>query len=378
LKSNNYGNSLRIIISKTEKVTHFVSWLIFLLMMIASSMMVVEIPFWVLLSVNLALELLYIAFFYLQIFQVYSFWYSNKPQFYLRVSISIGFFALLFFSFDYWLEPWVGFETVVSFSDSLIGAVLTAFVLIIVSIAVFAHKYSIAKIRYLSKKEVQLAQGKQQLTQRELELTKIELHSYRNIFNTHLTFNTLSHIHSKVADDLSVAMPLLLLSENLRYNLKTKGHQVVSLSEEICYIQDYFELYRYIFPGLQVSFSVEGNAEAIAVLPRIFLNYVENALKHGKRNDREHPIKVEFHINDRVQFSITNAKKLNYTVISTGVGLENTFQMLKAYYGEEFALDIQDQDSFFEVRLSLPKVAFNGDIHYYSPLNLNKYLSINS
>jgi len=378
LKSNNYGNSLRIIISKTEKVTHFVSWLIFLLMMIASSMVVVEKPFWVLLSVNLVLELLYITFFYLLIFQVYSFWYSNKPQFYLRASVSIGFFVLLLFSFDYWLEPWAGFETIVSFSDSIIGAVLTAFVFIIVSVAVFAHKYSIAKIRYLSKKEVQLAQSKQQLTQRELELTKLELHSYRNIFNTHLTFNTLSHIHSKVADDPSVAMPLLLLSENLRYNLKTKGHQVVSLSEEICYIQDYFELYRYIFPGLQVSFSVEGNAGDIAVLPRVFLNYVENALKHGKRNDPENPIQVKLCINDRVQFTITNAKKLNYTVISTGVGLENTYQMLKAYYGEEFALDIQDQDSLFKVKLNLPKVAFHGDIHYYSPLNLNKNLSINS
>jgi hypothetical protein len=49
--------------------------------------------------------------------------------------------------------------------------------------------------------------------------------------------------------------------------------------------------------------------------------------------------------------------------------------MLKAYYGEEFMLDIEDQDSFFEVRLSLPKVAYNGDLHYYSPLNINKDLS---
>ncbi len=380
MKSNNYDNSPGILLSlsKTEKVTHFVSWLIFLFMMIASSMVVVEKPFWLLLSVNLVLELLYVAFFYLLIFQVYSFWYTNKSQFYLRASISVGFFALLFFCFDYWFEPWSGFDTAVSFSDSVIGAVLTAFVLIIVSVAIFAHKYSIAKIRYLSKKEVQLAQSRQQVIQRELELTKLELHSYRNIFNTHLTFNTLSHIHSKVADDPSVAMPLLLLSENLRYNLKTKGHQVVSLSEEICYIQDYFELYRYIFPGLQVSLTIEGDARAIAVLPRVFLNYVENALKHGKRNDPKYPIRVKFCINDRVQFTISNAKKLNYTVISTGVGLENTYHMLKAYYGDEFVLDIQDQDSFFEVKLSLPKVAFHGDIHYYSPLNLNNNLSINS
>lgn len=281
----------------------------------------------------------------------------------------------MFFWFDYWLEPWSGFDIRVSFWDSLVGALLSAFIFIIVSTAVFAHKYSIAKIRYLSKKEVQLAQSRQQVTQRELELTRLELHSYRNVFNTHLTFNTLSHIHSKVADDPSVAMPLLLLSENLRYNLKTKGHQVVCLAEEIYYIQDYFELYRYIFPGLQVSLTVEGDAKDIAVLPRVFLNYVENALKHGKRNDQKYPITVGFLIDDKIRFSVSNAKKLNYTGISTGVGLENTYHMLKAFYGEEFILDIQDQEHFFEVKLTLPKVAHDGDLHYYSPINFDKNLS---
>ena len=151
---------------------------------------------------------------------------------------------------------------------------------------------------------------------------------------------------------------------------------MVSLLEEICYIQDYFELYRYIFPGLQVSLTVEGDAQAIAVLPRIFLNYVENALKHGKRNDQKYPITVRFLIDDKVRFSVSNAKKLNYTGISTGVGLENTYHMLKAYYGEEFMLDIQDQEHFFEVKLTLPKVAYHGELHYYSPLSLDKNLSI--
>ena len=371
----NKKTDIKLSLSKTEMVIHLVSWVGFLIVMLISSTINKERPIWLLLSINGFLELLYITFFYLLIFRVYSFWCRNKPQFYLRAFIVIGSFTFLLFGFDYWLEPWSGFDTTVSFSDSAVGALLTAFIFIVVSIAVFAHKYSMAKVRYLSKKELQLAQSRQQLTQRELELTKLELHSYRNIFNTHLTFNTLSHIYAKVAEDPSVAIPLLLLSENLRYNLKTKGHQMVSLSEEIRYIQDYFELYHHIFPGLQVSLTVKGETESLAVLPRIFLNYVENGLKHGKRNDDNNPITVKFWVDDKVRFSISNAKKLNYTGISTGVGLENTFQMLKACYGEEFMLDIQDEDSSFEVKLSLPKIAYEGDLHYYSPLSINKYLS---
>ncbi|MDF9799074.1 two-component system LytT family sensor kinase [Catalinimonas alkaloidigena] len=376
LNIQNDKSGILLSLSKTEKITHLVSWIGFLIVMLISSMIIEDKPIWLVLPVNLFLELLYALFFYLLIFHIYSLWYTNKLGFYFRAFVTTAFFTFLFFSYDYWLEPWSGFDTTYSFSDSLVGAVLSAFIFIVVSIAVFAYKYSIAKIRYLSQKEVQLACSRQQLTQRELELTKLELHSYRNIFNTHLTFNTLSHIHAKVAEDQSVAIPLLLLSENLRYNLKTKGHQLVSLSEEIHYIQDYFELYHHIFPGLQVSFTVEGDTQSIAVLPRVFLNYVENALKHGKRNDQNHPIKVRFWVDDKVRFSVSNAKKLNYTGVSTGVGLENTYQILKAYYGEEFTLDIQDQDSSFEVKLSLPKVAYHGDLQYYSPLSINKASSI--
>ena len=371
----NKKTDIKLSLSKTESVIHGISWVGFLIVMLISSTIDDDRNIGLVISINLALELLYVAFFYLLIFRIYPFWYTGKFLFYLRAFIAISFFVFILFGFDYWVEPWAGFSTTVSFWDSIVGAVITGFILIIVSVAVFAHKYSIAKIRFLSKKELQLAQSRQQLTQRELELIKLELHSYRNIFNTHLTFNTLSHIHSKVAEDPSVAMPLLLLSENLRYNLKTKGDQMVSLSEEIRYIQDYFELYHHIFPGLQVSLTVEGNAQALAVLPRIFLNYVENALKHGKRNDEKYPITVRFLIDDKVRFSVSNTKKLNYTGISTGVGLENTYHMLKAYYGEEFTLDIDDQDSFFEVKLSLPKIAYEGDLQYYSPINFDKNLS---
>jgi len=346
------------------------SWLVFLIMMLVSSTIDEDKPIGLLLSINILLELLYVIFFYLLIFQIYPLWYRNKSLFYPRAFIVIALFTFMFFWFDFWLEPWSGFDTTYSFSDSAVGAVLSAFIFIVVSMAVFAYKYSIAKIRYLSKEELKLAQSKQQFTQRELEFTKLELNSYRNIFNTHLTFNTLSHIHSKVAEEPSVAMPLLLLAENLRYSLKIKGNQMVSLLDEIRYIQDYFELYHYIFPGLQVSFTVQGETQGLAVLPRIFLNYVENALKHGKRNDKNHPIMVNFWVEDKVRFSVCNAKKLNYTGVSTGIGLENTYQMLKAHYKEDFTLEIQDKDSCFEVNLSLPKITFKGDLNYYSPLSI--------
>ena len=123
---------------------------------------------------------------------------------------------------------------------------------------------------------------------------------------------------------------------------------------------------------------ISGNGEnnSFAETGRLGSILPGDALKHGKRNDQKYPITVRFLIDDKVRFSVSNAKKLNYTGISTGVGLENTYHMLKAYYGEEFMLDIQDQEHFFEVKLTLPKVTYHGDLHYYSPLSLDKNLSI--
>ena len=325
-------------------------------------------PIGLTIGMTVVLELLYIAFFYLLVLWVFPFWYIGENTFYSRGGFVISSFCFLFFGHDYWLERWVQSDTDVTIPDSAMGAVLSSIIFIILAVAVFAHKYSLAKVRYLSQQEIQLVNSRQQLTQRELEVSKIELNAYRHIFNTHLTFNTLSHIHSQVTDAPHIATPILLLSEILRYNLKTKGHQVVSLAEEICYIQDYLALYRRIFPGLQVDFEVQGNTNQLAVLPRVFLNYIENALKYGKRNNRAHPISIQFSSNQKIYFSVWNEKKTNYTGVSTGIGLENTYQMLKAYYGNDFTLNISDEDTWYEVQLILPKIIYQGETIYHSPL----------
>jgi len=199
-------NQIKLVFSSIEKGVHILCWIMFLMVMFLP-LIDHDTILWLDIIENTLLALLYISFFYLLLFRLYPLWYHDRRFFYVVAIPSIIIFIGFFLTVDHWMAPWLGYDNEEIFIENLTGAIISVIFFTMLSLAVFAHKYSLAKVRYLSQKEVQLAQSRQQLIQRELELMKIELLSYRNIFNTHLTFNTLSLIHAKVADEPAVALP---------------------------------------------------------------------------------------------------------------------------------------------------------------------------
>nr|WKN34387.1 histidine kinase [Tunicatimonas sp. TK19036] len=210
----------------------------------------------------------------------------------------------------------------------------------------YYSKYGISLARINSQKAVQLAKKQEQLIRQELKF-------YKSQFNAHLTFNTLSHIYDKVMDQEEAAESVLLLSDILRYNTAAKADVPVMLDQEITYLQNFIRIHQIIYPQLHIRFLIEGDTHRFKIPPRILVNFVENAIKHGTGNDPNAPITVSLRAHQALEFTVTNKTRTVSHENSTQLGLEITRQTLDAFYGPDHTLTIEQQENRYQVRLVL-------------------------
>lgn len=237
---------------------------------------------------------------------------------------------------------------------------LKVFVIYLAALAVFYHLQRVEEIRQDTRKKLND-------TEQQAVLANQQLLQLKNQFNSHLTFNTLNLLYAKVLDQPSLYQPILLLSSYLRYNLKTSPSEQVLLSHELEHINKYIELYNLIHQDVCIHFTLEGqDPESIMLSPRILINYVENALKHGMIRDRENPVEIAVFAGEQVYFRVRN-RKSNQPRQGTGLGNENTLRTLDLFYGSDYTLNIKEDDTFYEVNLSLPA--------HYKPAQKSRKLS---
>ena len=338
-------------LTKIEKSRHAIIWLLFYsaLMVIGisrapSDRLIAE------LATQTSLFAVYIIFFYLLLFYAWFRWHVNKLRSIIYNLMVVLVLLPLYLLPGYLEVTYVGRGTLV-LSNEIVSWGVVVILLEIVALGVYLQKYSIEKIKASSQKEVELARQREEMITQELAF-------YKSEFNTHITFNALSHIYAKVMDDPAVASPILMLSDILRYNLKVKANQEVPIEQEVSYLRTFIDLYNTLFPGLEIDFRTEGCFGEVTVLPRIFINFVENAIKHGVRNDPDHPIVVSLVVEQDIVFMVKNRKTLkDKGTISTLTGLKNTKQTLEVYYPGRYILDIEDTDHWYAVRLVIARHA---------------------
>lgn len=190
---------------------------------------------------------------------------------------------------------------------------------------------------------------------REQSLIAKELNFLKNQFNSHITFNFLnfcySHVHKSSPD---AAEAIEMFSDMLRYTLSVKPNEKIALNKEINYISDFIELQKLLSDKVYAEFEVEGKIAGQKILPRILINFVENAFKHGLVNDSEKPVKIKLRLLDNeLEFSVKNYISHQKNVMNTGVGQDNIQQVLELYYKDKYTLDIEQTDTFYTCFLTL-------------------------
>ncbi|MEO9483642.1 MAG: histidine kinase [Ekhidna sp.] len=197
---------------------------------------------------------------------------------------------------------------------------------------------------------VRTAREKEQI-QKELVAAKYE--GLKNQVNPHFLFNSFSVLSSLVEKDSKTAVEFIAkLSDIYRYILENDEKSVVSLQEELDFLDNYvFLLQMRHQSAIVVDKDISLDNLDQAVPPMSIQILVENAVKHNS-----------FSIDDPLHISIKNEgnraivvenekRKKEHLASSTKIGLKNLSSRLLLSAGK--ALEITDSEESFKVRLPL-------------------------
>lgn len=206
---------------------------------------------------------------------------------------------------------------------------------------------------------IKLSKSWYTLQQVEKEKLSLELNSLKTQINPHFLFNSLNSIYSQaLAKSDQTSETVLELSNLLRYMLYEVEEDKVPLVKEVEMLENYIELQKLrLEDGSKVAFAVEGDLENVVIAPLLLFPLVENAFKHGKKDDSELSlIDIKLKVDQAISFSIKNKlgqiddmEKGKYG----GIGLENVKRRLELIYPDGHELEILKTETEFQVNLTL-------------------------
>jgi two-component system LytT family sensor kinase len=212
---------------------------------------------------------------------------------------------------------------------------------------IVAHAYEYYRQVQISR--IRTSELSAQLAQAQLAALKMQIHP-------HFLFNTLNSISALLHKDVETADRMIArLSEFLRATLKSSDISVVTLKQEIEFMQTYLEIEKIRFQDrLIVDIDVEPAALEAKVPNLILQPLVENAVRHGigRKASAEHLEITAWRAGDRLLITIEdNGPGLsakgkngeNGINGSSGIGLLNTRARLKKFY-DDFVFEVSDKE----------------------------------
>lgn len=193
---------------------------------------------------------------------------------------------------------------------------------------------------------------------RQLEQIRMheEINQLKSQVNPHFLFNTLNNIITLIELDAVKATIITQgLADILRYNLYETSVEDVLLSREIEVQQQLLTIEQIRRHRFSCRVDVEGDCEGVRVPPYLFINFVENAIKHSR--DDLHPSFVNVLFNrgmEAVKFTCRNSVGHGAHNQPGGLGLANVKRRLELIYGKTHMLQTRQKDNYFEVTLTIP------------------------
>lgn len=181
--------------------------------------------------------------------------------------------------------------------------------------------------------------------------------------NPHFYLNMLNNIHGMIDIDPEKAQAMLIdMSKLMRFMLYDSAKPLISLADEVSFLENYLELMRQRYPAERVTvtwdFPPKEKISGIFLPPLLFLSFIENAFKHGVSYRSSSYIAVSIGISDNaICFGCMNsvADKTDSTRgENTGIGLKNVTERLRLLYGDRADLTIVEEPDKFTVSLTLP------------------------
>lgn len=224
----------------------------------------------------------------------------------------------------------------------------------IVSIVLFITAWSLSTAMTLAR---QWRLTEKKAIQAEADKANAELSFLKAQVNPHFLFNTLNNIYSLVITrNERAAEGILKLSNIMRYITDEVKADFVSLDSEISCIKDYIDLQKLrLGEKTTVQFELSGHTIDKKIAPLLLMTFIENAFKYGTSNHEPATIIIklitdEFNTTFYCKNRLFESKKI---AERAGTGIENARQRLQHLYANKHLLDIDTQNGFFAVQLTL-------------------------
>ena len=187
---------------------------------------------------------------------------------------------------------------------------------------------------------------------------QLELNLLKYQLNPHFLMNTLNNIHALIEDDRDKAQDAVrTLSKIMRYMYYDTSKERVELAKDLEILQSYFELMklRYI-DGVDFQFNVPEEIPHVKVAPNLFVNIVENAMKHGISYGHASFVHFTLEVDDsHVICKVRNSKYEHKNAAdSTGFGVKSLKKRLDLLYPEQYEYKVEETENEYFVELIIP------------------------
>lgn len=160
--------------------------------------------------------------------------------------------------------------------------------------------------------------------QLDRERSQAELQALTNELDPHFIFNSLNTLNHLILNNPEQAHLFNnKLAQVYKYFLINRVRELISLEEELEFIENYFFLLQIRHDNkLQLQSELGDNYNTVMIPPCALQILMENAIKHNEFSDAN-PLKIKIAMNGQYLKVSNNVKPKMYSVTSTGIGLKN-------------------------------------------------------
>ena len=206
--------------------------------------------------------------------------------------------------------------------------------------------------RYRLRRQRQVFQLENKTAVLEREKATIQYDSLKQQLNPHFLFNSLTSLAGLIEADQQIAGDFLQrMSDMYRYILKSGDQEIVTLAEEIKFVQLYIDIQQTRFGnGLSVQINVPEAFLNHRIAPVTLQNMIENAIKHNIV-DEGTPLLVNIRIENDYLIVCNNLQKKNMVEASNKTGLRQFVSLYK--FLSEKPVIVEENESEFVVKIPL-------------------------
>ena len=220
--------------------------------------------------------------------------------------------------------------------------------LVIGIIALLVYLY--IRNKFLQQSQIYLLENRAESLEKEKAMVMYE--NLQQQLNPHFLFNSLTSLRSLIKINPAEAGQFLdRMSSIYRYILQNRDKELVTLKEEMQFVQSFIDLQRKRFgEGLNVQVKIPEADLGFKVVPVTLQNLIENAIKHN-RVDEESPLLLEIYTENDFLVVRNNLQKKEFVESSNRQGLKNLKVLYE--YLDERPVQVIKEGNYFIVRVPL-------------------------